>query len=291
MAFEEYKGSDGVKNQSTVSGDTVSDALETLDSAITAEDIWDRTGTTISPKVANDSVDIGAGIYTGAGMIGAYVKPASDSTAGIQLQKSDGTNILNVDTSNNRVGIGFNSPAELLHIRGLTDIGFRVQATAANSVAKAIISNDAKQWWLKVDGGSSDELAIRDNTGGVDRITIGNRIEMNATIGYTPSGDQSLAAGSTLTVTNGIMRVVGDGVGAVTLTSTPNIAAGFDGQVVIIQGTSDTFTVEFQDEGNLASSGLKLHGGNNAILGKGDILMVTYDAGDSLWYEVSRSDN
>jgi hypothetical protein len=68
MAFEEYKGSDGVKNQSTVSGDTVSDALETLNSAITAEDIWDRTGTTIVPKNAGDDLDIGTGSITAAGL-------------------------------------------------------------------------------------------------------------------------------------------------------------------------------------------------------------------------------
>jgi hypothetical protein len=107
---------------------------------------------------------------------------------------------------------------------------------------------------------------------------------------YTPSGDQSLLAASQLTVTNQIMRVVGNG-GAVTLTSTPHIVDSTDGDCIIIQGTSNANTVTFQDESNLANSGMQLAGATDMTLGQGDTLQVCYDLGDDDWYEISRSDN
>ena len=107
---------------------------------------------------------------------------------------------------------------------------------------------------------------------------------------FTPSADTSVIAGTAITVTKGIQRVVGSG-GAVTVTATPSIVDGVDGQIVILQGTNDTNLVTLQDESNLASSGLQLSGGVNFTLGLGDMLQLAYDAGDDKWYEVTRSDN
>lgn len=88
-----------VGNDSSVTGDTVKDALETLDAAITAEDIWDRTGTTIEPKNAGDDVNIGTGIY-----IGSAIAPASDGTTAIQIFKADKTTqFIDFDTTNRKI--------------------------------------------------------------------------------------------------------------------------------------------------------------------------------------------
>ena len=121
-------------------------------------------------------------------------------------------------------------------------------------------------------------------------LISGGGITIDGVTTYTPSSDQSLLAATTLTVADGITRVVGNG-GAVTLTSTPHITDGNDGECVKIQGTDDTNTVTFQDESALANSGMQLSGGEDFTLGKGDMLEVCYDSDEDKWYENSRSDN
>jgi hypothetical protein len=78
--------------------------------------------------------------------------------------------------------------------------------------------------------------------------------------------------------------------GPTVLTAIPAIEEGIDGQVLIIQGTSDVNTVTLQDESRLDGAKLKL-GVPNRILGKGGILVLTYDTADGTWYEVSYTSN
>jgi len=89
---------------------------------------------------------------------------------------------------------------------------------------------------------------------------------------------------------NTIIRVQGSG-GAVTITATPSIADGVDGQIVIFQGDSDANSVTFQDNSVLANSDLHLQGNANMTLGLYDTLTLTYDAGADVWLELSRSNN
>jgi len=108
---------------------------------------------------------------------------------------------------------------------------------------------------------------------------------------YTPSGDQSLSAATTMTVSDGIMRVVGNG-GAVTSTATPFLTSpASDGTMVIIQGTDDTNTVKIQDESDVAGSELQLKNNQAFTLGNGDIIALVYDSGMDDWLELYRSDN
>lgn len=105
----------------------------------------------------------------------------------------------------------------------------------------------------------------------------------------TPSTLQTLSAGTAISANATKVRVVGSG-GAVTLTAAPTIADGTDGQVLIIQGTDDTNTVAIQDQDSLASSNVQL-GAASRTLGKGDVLTLTFDGTDSLWYEVTFTNN
>jgi len=104
--------------------------------------------------------------------------------------------------------------------------------------------------------------------------------------GFTPSSDQARLDDSTITIDNTITRVVGSG-GAVVLDVDPAIENGaFDGQMIIIQGTSDANTVQIADNCNA-----QLAGAAAMTLGKGDTIQLIWDNGETEWYEVSRSDN
>jgi hypothetical protein len=98
------------------------------------------------------------------------------------------------------------------------------------------------------------------------------------------SGIQALSATDSLTVTHPTMRVASDG-GDVTLTSLPNIVAGTDQQFVIVEGTSDTNYVTFQDSSNLVGSGLKLAGKRDMTLALNDSLPLKYSASQGAWIE------
>lgn len=107
----------------------------------------------------------------------------------------------------------------------------------------------------------------------------------------TPSSDQSISAATTMTVTDQIMRVVGNG-GAVTSTATPFLTSpANDGTCVVIQGTDDTNTVKIQDDSDVAGSELQLKNNQAFTFGKGDLMELCYDSGEDDWYELYRSDN
>lgn len=55
---------------------------------------------------------------------GGILFPTADSTTAVQIDKADGTtNVLTVDTTNGRVGIGTNAPAQPLSVKGRLMVG------------------------------------------------------------------------------------------------------------------------------------------------------------------------
>ena len=98
---------------------------------------------------------------------------------------------------------------------------------------------------------------------------------------YTPSSDTAITAAGGITVANTIVRVYGNG-GAIDITANPQIAAGTDGQIAIIQGTHDTNTVTLDDGTGLALSA-------QCVLAAQDSITLMYDSGDSEWIEISRT--
>jgi hypothetical protein len=83
----------------------------------------------------------------------------------------------------------------------------------------------------------------------------------------------------------GLLRIQGSG-GAIDITANPQIAAGVDGQTLILEGRDNVNTVKFD-----TGTGLALNAGASATLGKGDILALLYNSTDVLWYELYRSNN
>lgn len=122
-----------------------------------------------------------------------------------------------------------------------------------------------------------------------DDITVGGDITVGAVTIHTPSTLQTLAAAGALLANATKVRVVGSG-GAVTSTAAPTIADGTDGQLLYIQGTHATSTWTIQDQDSLASSNVHL-GAVSRALGQGDVLVLTFDTTDSVWYEVSFTNN
>ncbi len=114
-------------------------------------------------------------------------------------------------------------------------------------------------------------------------------VRFDGIVVYAPSSIQTLAAAGTISPNAAKVKVAGSGP-SVTLTSTPTISAGKDGQYLIIAGTDDTNTVTVQDKDSLASSALQLQAASRT-LGKGDILVLTYDSTDGFWYEISYANN
>jgi len=113
---------------------------------------------------------------------------------------------------------------------------------------------------------------------------------IDSMITFTPVMAQQLDAGTTITI-DGFIHPVEGNSGAKVMTSTPtldttDIALGTP---VMIVGQHETFLVTLQDVSNLGGSALNLSGGNDFILGAGDVIWLRRDLGG--WWELLRVDN
>ena len=142
---------------------------------------------------------------------------------------------------------------------------------------------DGSNWIDQVSGNATTLEAICRN--GYKTTTS---MEVGGSTIYTPSANNAVSAASGVTsamLAKRIIRVYGNG-GPIDITANPQIAAGSDGQIILLEGKSDTNTLKFD-----TGTGLALSGGVSFTMGAGDTLQLMYDSGTSLWYEISRSDN
>ena len=102
------------------------------------------------------------------------------------------------------------------------------------------------------------------------------------------SGIQYLNSDSKIDPNASKVKIAGKDA-AVILTG-EQIEPGEDGQNLIIQGGDDTNTLTIQSQSVLAESIIKMSQPNR-ILGKGDILILMYDATDGIWYEAGYANN
>ncbi len=107
---------------------------------------------------------------------------------------------------------------------------------------------------------------------------------------YAEAASQNLgSAGTAIVVTDGLAVTPVTTSGTYTLSATPTIAAGRDGQLAIIVNTgSNNFTL--QDQNALGGSGLRLNATNNFQLVAGrSMIALVYDSTLSGWCELYRS--
>ena len=125
--------------------------------AVAAEDLWNRTGTEISPKTAGDSV-----FTSGAVKVGG-------TTAAPNLQiKADGGIVANTDglvydAATKRLGLGTSSPATLLHLNS---------ATGTNT-ALAYSENNVLKWYNRYNV-SDGSFEVVDVVNTATRLHIAN---------------------------------------------------------------------------------------------------------------------
>lgn len=103
---------------------------------------------------------------------------------------------------------------------------------------------------------------------------------------YSVSPDTEVFADSTLSVGYDELRIYGDA----TLTNTPTIHAGVDGQRLTIVGLNDLAMPKIQDESALPGSGIRLQQKLDFTFGKNDSMLLTYSSAQKAWVERGRAD-
>jgi len=103
------------------------------------------------------------------------ISPLSDSTTGILITKADkNTVIVNIDTTNIRIGIGTNSPLDALDINpGTAETWQRIYG-ATNAGIK-FVGDENSDWWVYKSGGGSYRIAQTPDGG----TTLINRLELD----------------------------------------------------------------------------------------------------------------
>ncbi len=115
-------------------------------------------------------------------------------------------------------------------------------------------------------------------------LTVEKRLTLS------PSTAQNITAvGATISANASLVMLTGDN--SYTLTSTPTIAAGADGQVLIIMNVDSADVFTLQDETALAGSNLRFAGAASLALGPRDVVSLIYSATLADWIEVFRSNN
>jgi hypothetical protein len=141
-----------------------------------------------------------------------------------------------------------------------------------------VIAESATEGKILINVGPTDvaqTMVIQD-------LEINEDLRVNNKFTLNPSDSTYIDAVTGITITNATMRIQGNG-GPVVITASPQIApAGTDGQIVLLHGDHDVNTVTLHD-----GDGLHLHSGSVLIMGEHDHLFLQYDAGSSLWEEVS----
>lgn len=117
------------------------------------------------------------------------------------------------------------------------------------------------------------------------RNLVGDADEITWTVS---SVQQITDPNTTLTITHGIQQF--EGIGGITLTSTPTITDGMDGQLTRIRCVSDTNLLIFQSESNYPGSELILSNGQDFHCGHGDSMLLAFNGLTSRWEELSRID-
>lgn len=147
-----------------------------------------------------------------------------------------------------------------------------------DGIGSDILFGDGQDARIFYDG---TDLIIDPDVVGSGSLKITGQVVHDEETVYT-SLSLSISAAGGITPVKTLHRIAGDG-GPIDITADPQIAAGTDGQILILEGGSDSNTVQL-DTGN----GVHLHE-DRAIFSDMDMMTLHYNAIDSAWHEISRN--
>ena len=166
-----------------------------------------------------------------------------------------------------------------------------------NSTGTKFDQNNANLFWdnstKSIGVGNITPRASIEVTGDIrasGSVEVGSLLVDGKTV-YTPSATRNIVAGTGVTAAmvaaSNVILIQGSG-GNVTVTANPAIAAGTDGQIIVLVGVNDSQTVLFT-----GGTGIRLSANTNFTMGDGDVLEMIYSSAVSVasWIEISRTDN
>ncbi len=163
------------------------------------------------------------------------------------------------------VGIGTTTPNEKLTVVGNENLTGNQTLGDKITFRLGEMIDNIQQGWLRV----------------TKNLNITGKTISNETI-FRPSPTFIISASDSIPSDNTMTMIRSSG-GAVDLTSNPQIAAGDDGEFMIIMGMNDTDTVTLE-----TGNGLHLHSGK-LIVGRKDHILFHYDAMTNEWHELTNN--
>jgi len=189
---------------------------------------WSNTGTTIGrTALGSTTADTTATVASLSGSTGAALfQNTLNSTTAFQVQNAAASTVLDVDTTNGRVGIGTSAPGNLLSIGALTTADSLAQlavSTGATTNKGIVVQAVASQ--------SADLLDVESSTGTV-LFGIGKTGHVISGGGVLPAATPQTADGTT-----GACTVAGDDT-AGTVTITPGGTGIASGAICLVNFTT-----------------------------------------------------
>jgi len=240
----------------------------------------DSTGCGIAFTTSTIDTNIGAKIVhireniQSRGSLAFYTKSDSsvgDTTAERMRIQADGT-----------VSIGATTDTSYL-----LDVAGSGRFTGVISGPAGSASTPSYSFYTDPDTGifRSTANTIGFSTAGNTRLTLSTtRLTMNSGLIFNFYRDaMTVTGGGTITPASSMITL--NASSAVTLSSTTAIANGQAGDLLILIGTSDTYTVTINNLGNVDLAG------PSRVLGERDTLMLYFDDSHGMWVEISFADN
>jgi hypothetical protein len=128
--------------------------------------LWQRSGTTLSPRTANDSLNIGTGIYKGHGA-------KSDASDGFLIESSTGVDVGRFGVANTANASLFGGLSVTGAISGASLSAASASITASNGLATTFANNATSFETLRATNSGSGLIASFRNSGG-EVASIGN---------------------------------------------------------------------------------------------------------------------
>jgi hypothetical protein len=176
-----------------------------------------------------------------------------------------------------------------IHNIGVGDFTVHLRGGDGCSLGLGLLSDAHPRIFLSADGslsmgdGSAPPAAkLQPGAAGVMLVGTSTKFQFGGAPAWLPVAQNITAVGQAI-IPNALVNLTANA--SYTLTSTPTIASGDDGQLLIIRNVDTVDVITVQDQGTLAGSNLRLGAATRAI-GPRDVLVLQYSNAIGDWAEV-----